>query len=74
MHGHTTLRFVTSLHIIFDMLHVQWIDSEVAWKLPYFLLPAEIMRCLVGECNVIPNCGCIYTQKGDVMLRFQAIF
>jgi len=57
-----------------DRRNVQCIDSEVALKLLYFLLPAEVMRCLVGECNVIPNCGCRYTRKGAVMLRLQAIF
>jgi hypothetical protein len=48
---------------------VQYIDSEVALKLVYLLLPAEVIRCLVGECNVIQSCGWRYTQKGAAMLR-----
>ena len=53
-------------------MYVQCIDSEVCLKLLYLLLPAEVMSCLVGERNVISNCGCRYTHKVDVMLRFQA--
>ena len=40
--------FVTSLRRFSDRLNVQCIDSEVALKLLYFLLPADVLRCVVG--------------------------